>query len=164
LDEGGFIDPLGYYFDKDGFDSQGGRYDEKGVYFIARPPVPQRLASDGTTFQVPTTKSDFEKLNGKYDEDGFYILESGAYYDPFGFYFDSEGNDEAGGRYDDTGYYVSPFDIELDPEDDLDSNDSQDYAAADGGGLGDDSLERQALIEEHVVMAAAYARTKLKET
>jgi hypothetical protein len=133
LDEGGFIDPLGYYFDKDGFDSQGGRYDEKGVYFIARPPVPQRLASDGTTYQVPTPKSDFEKLKGRYDEDGFFILESGAYYDPFGFYFDSEGNDEAGGRYDDTGYYVSPFDIELDPEDDLDSNDSQDYAVADGG-------------------------------
>lgn len=32
LDDGGFYDPLGYYFDKNGFDALGGKYDERGVY------------------------------------------------------------------------------------------------------------------------------------
>ena len=27
-----FYDPLGYYFDKDGFDTVGGKYDEDGFY------------------------------------------------------------------------------------------------------------------------------------
>lgn len=40
-----------------------------------------------------------------------------SFYDPFGFYFNSEGLDQAGGRYDDEGYYISPFDVELDQED-----------------------------------------------
>lgn len=37
-----------------------------------------------------------------------------SFFDPFGFYFDKEGLDEAGGRYDAEGYYVSPFDLEFD--------------------------------------------------
>lgn len=138
----------------------GGRYNEQGEYCIAKP---DRVAKDGISLQVPTAKQDFEKLKGAYDADGFYILErSGAYYDPFGFYFNSEGFDEAGGRYDDSGFYVSPFaddvGVELDPEDDLDSND--DFEPDDEPT--DVALERQAAIEEHVVMAAAYARTQLK--
>jgi hypothetical protein len=32
LDAGGFYDPNGHYFDKDGFDASGGRYDDDGLY------------------------------------------------------------------------------------------------------------------------------------
>ena len=32
LEQGGYYDPLGYYFDKDGFDSVGGQYDKEGYY------------------------------------------------------------------------------------------------------------------------------------
>ena len=41
----------------------------------------------------------------------FCLFEDGSFYDPFGFYFNNEGFDEAGGRYDDEGYYISPFDV-----------------------------------------------------
>jgi hypothetical protein len=43
-------------------------------------------------------------------------LENGAFYDPFGFYFNQEGRDEAGGYYHDDGYYTSPFDVEFKAE------------------------------------------------
>lgn len=42
LKEGGFYDPLGFHFNKDGFDAQGGRYDDAGIY-CAPAKVPQRL-------------------------------------------------------------------------------------------------------------------------
>lgn len=45
------------------------------------------------------------------------MLGDGSFYDPFGFYFDKEGLDEAGGKYNDEGYYVSPFDLEIDARD-----------------------------------------------
>jgi hypothetical protein len=32
LEAGGFFDPNGYFFDKDGFDASGGKYNEEGVY------------------------------------------------------------------------------------------------------------------------------------
>jgi hypothetical protein len=35
LKGGDFYDPLGYYFDKHGFDEQGGRYDDQGYYIAA---------------------------------------------------------------------------------------------------------------------------------
>jgi hypothetical protein len=93
---------------------------------------------------------------GKFDEDAFYILEDESFFDPFGFYFNKEGFDEAGGRYDDEGYYVSPFvdevaDIDLDAEYD-DEYDPEEFEDPN------DALERQAIIQEHVVMAQAYAR------
>jgi hypothetical protein len=42
LREGGFYDPLGFHFNKDGQDAQGGSYDEQGIYCAAAK-VPQRL-------------------------------------------------------------------------------------------------------------------------
>ena len=36
LEEGGFLDPLGVYFDKDGFDVDGGHYDDQGFYVPAQ--------------------------------------------------------------------------------------------------------------------------------
>ena len=35
LKDGDFYDPLGYYFDKEGFDESGGRYDDQGYYVPA---------------------------------------------------------------------------------------------------------------------------------
>ena len=32
LKDGGYYDPLGYFFDKDGFDGVGGTYDQEGYY------------------------------------------------------------------------------------------------------------------------------------
>lgn len=49
--------------------------------------VPERLAKDGIKMQKPVKKEDF-KQGGKFDEDNFYVLPNGAFYDPFGFYFD----------------------------------------------------------------------------
>jgi len=43
LKDGGFYDPCGAYFDPDGYDEIGGRYDEQGFYIK----VPERLAKDG---------------------------------------------------------------------------------------------------------------------
>ncbi len=39
LKDGSFYDPLGYYFNKDGFDETGGRYNDSGVY-IKAPTIP----------------------------------------------------------------------------------------------------------------------------
>lgn len=66
------------------------------------------------------SKASIEALNkegkGKFDDDNFFILSNGAFYDPFGFYFDENGKDEAEGFYSDEGYYVSPFDVEFNPD------------------------------------------------
>ena len=85
-------------------------------------------------------------------------MEDGSFYDPFGFYFGTDGLDEAGGKYDDEGYYVSPFDVDIDARDIYDSEDDDDYPEETPS----DALERQAIIEEHVVMASAWARDRLK--
>ena len=42
LKDGDFYDPDGYYFDKNGFDSDGGRYNEFDNY-IGPPKLPLRL-------------------------------------------------------------------------------------------------------------------------
>lgn len=54
LAAGGFYDPCGQYFNKDGYDEDGGRYDEAGYYIK----VPERLGQDGISLQKPTTKPD----------------------------------------------------------------------------------------------------------
>ena len=36
-------------------------------------------------------------------------MPDGGYYDPYGFWFNKDGLDEAGGKYDEEGYYISPF-------------------------------------------------------
>ena len=43
LAEGGYYDPCRIYFDKDGYDHDGGHYDDQGVYVK----VPERVAKDG---------------------------------------------------------------------------------------------------------------------
>jgi hypothetical protein len=100
LKDGDFYDPLGYYFDKDGFDENGGRYDEQGYYIPCASEV-----TDGR--QLVLTKEEIQALHpeGSFDEDGFYKLKDGDYFDPFGFYFNSEGLDSNGGNYDEAGYY-----------------------------------------------------------
>lgn len=54
------------------------------------------------------TVEEIKAQKGKFDEDKFYILTNGDFYDPEGFYFDTEGFDELGGYYDDNGEYVAP--------------------------------------------------------
>jgi len=71
-------------------------------------------------------------------------MPGGGYFDPFGFWFDKDGLDEAGGKYDEEGYYVSPFgdddffaqDNDFDEEQDEDSGEEGEH----------DALERQAII------------------
>lgn len=155
LKAGGFYDPCGQYFNKDGYDEDGGRYDDNGFYIK----VPERLAKDGISLQKPVLKPDLPQ-GGSYDEDNFYIMPDKSFYDPFGFYFDPEGLDQAGGKYDDEGYYVSPFDVEFD-ENDVYGDEEDDDAQPEESP--DDALERQAIYEEHVVMAQAYARNQLKQ-
>lgn len=46
LKDGGYYDPLGWYFDAKGLDAEGGRYSDAGVYIPAIK-VPERLAKDG---------------------------------------------------------------------------------------------------------------------
>ena len=88
-------------------------------------------------------RSEFPE-GGKFDNDNFYIMPGGGYFDPFGFWFDKDGLDEAGGKYDEEGYYVSPFgdddffaqDNDFDEEQDEDSGEEGEH----------DALERQAII------------------
>jgi len=54
------------------------------------------------------SKEEIEATHGAYDEDGFYILADKSFYDPLGYYFDSDGYDTVGGKYDDSGYYLHP--------------------------------------------------------
>lgn len=44
----------------------------------------------------------------KEDADGFWIMPDKSFYDPDGYFFDSEGKDEFGGYYNEEGVYVSP--------------------------------------------------------
>ena len=102
LKDGDFYDPLGYYFDKDGFDETGGRYDDEGFYI----PAPEQSGDDRV---LAMTKEEVLALHpdGKFDDDGFLHLKDGDYFDPLGYYFNAEGNDANGGRYDDQGYYIT---------------------------------------------------------
>jgi len=113
LKDGDFYDPLGYYFDKHGFDEHGGRYDDQGYY------IPPSEAAPIIERQPALTKEEILKLQpeGKFDDDGFYLLKDGDYFDPLGYYFNSDGQDANGGRYDDVGYYVpgKPRDKSLKP-------------------------------------------------
>ena len=111
MDEGGFYDPSGFHYDKNGVDAVGGFYDSSGVYI-----APKRAAGsltlndDGrSVLCVKLSKEESEaKGGGAYDDDGFYILEDKSYYDPLGYYFDCDGYDTVGGKYDEVGYYMHP--------------------------------------------------------
>lgn len=101
LKDGSYYDDQGYFFNKWGFDADGSRYNENGT--LVHRPV--RAALDESTNQVGLSRDKIESYAGEYDEDGFYKLKNGAFYDPFGYYFDEEGFDVAGGKYDDAGFY-----------------------------------------------------------
>lgn len=103
LEAGGFYDPNGYYFDKDGVDASGGTYDKDGVYL----PGNIQMEFSRSDKLNALTKEEIEKEypDGKFDEDGFYLLKDGDFFDPFGFYFDTNGFDAEGGSYDNQGYY-----------------------------------------------------------
>ena len=112
LEEGGFYDPAGFHYDRNGVDAIGGFYDNAGVYI-----APQRAAGtltlneDGrSVLCVKLEKAEIEAKPGSYDEDGFYMLSepAGAYYDPLGYVFDADGFDTVGGSYDAEGYYRQP--------------------------------------------------------
>ena len=109
LEGGDFYDPLGVYFDVEGYDEFGGFYDEQG-YYIA--PKPVRVDRNGKPL-ITTSRAKIEAIEGgTYDQDGFYVLKDGSFYDPLGYYFDQDGIDEAGGSYDKEGYYMSPTHFE----------------------------------------------------
>jgi len=77
--DGDYFDPLGYYFNSDGKDANGGMYDDQGFYIPGKP-------RDKTL--IETSKEEILKQEGKYNEFGFYYLAAGGFYDPFGFKFD----------------------------------------------------------------------------
>jgi esterase/lipase superfamily enzyme len=53
-----------------------------------------------------TCKTDVDKMEGgEYDEHGFYRLPDGDFYDPDGYYFNKDGQDQFGGYYDDDFMY-----------------------------------------------------------
>lgn len=76
LDEGGFYDPAGFYYDKNGVDAIGGFYDSSGVY-IAPKKISGSLTlnEDGrSVLCVKKTAEEIQALEGgAFDEDGFYI-------------------------------------------------------------------------------------------
>ena len=102
LADGDFYDPLGYYFDKQGYDETGGHYDDDGYYVAAAIPESAPVRPQALT------KEDILKLHpdGTFDEDGFLHLKDGDYFDPLGYYFNEDGLDCNGGRYDDEGFYI----------------------------------------------------------
>ena len=109
LDEGGFYDPVGFYYDKDGVDAIGGFYSSSGVYVAPKKAAGDIILNDDgrSVLCVKLSREEIEaKEDGKYDEDGFYILGDKSYYDPLGYYFDKDGYDTVGGRYDYEGYYI----------------------------------------------------------
>jgi hypothetical protein len=111
LDEpkGAFYDPHGYYFDKDGLDASGGHYDNYGYYIAGRDIEKVGKVGRSNKLEALSRQQIHTKHpDGKYDEDDFYVLKDAAFYDPFGYYFDSKGNDAVGGYYDKEGFYVNP--------------------------------------------------------
>ena len=176
LDEGGFFDPEGFHYDKDGVDAVGGFYDASGVYI-----APRRAAGvdtfneDGrSVLCVKLLKEEIEAIEGgNYDEDGFYILPDKSFYDPLGYFFDQDGNDTVGGRYDEEGFYVHPpsyaneaaygedledytLDDDYDNEEDYGEEETQPH-------MQDDDFERQAVMHEHIMPAQLYVKTQLEK-
>lgn len=111
LDEGGFYDPAGFYYDKHGVDAIGGFYDSSGVYIAPKKATGSlTLNEDGRSVLCVklTIEEVAEKTDGAFDGDGFFIMEDKSFYDPLGYYFDNDGYDTVGGKYCDEGYYMHP--------------------------------------------------------
>ena len=85
MEEGGFYDPLGVYFNEQGYDDFGGFYDDAGFYIA---PKPLRVDREGITLKCYSQAEIETNKEGKYDHDGFYMLPDGSFYDPLGYYFD----------------------------------------------------------------------------
>lgn len=111
LDDGSFYDCDGDYFNKWGFDNEGGHYDENSGEYLERP------KRDG---QPRFRREEIDVQDGKYDDDGFYHLEKGGFYDPYGFYFDEHQMDESGGQYDESGIYRTAEELDEMRDDDYD--------------------------------------------
>ena len=173
LKDGGFFDCNGYRFDKDGYDGLGGFYDEDGYYVT--PQKAKQINQDGrSTLLKKHTKEEIEQSKGDYDEDGFYILEEGklgdgegakeqdgGYFDPLGYFFDKDGFDAVGGQYDKEGYYIRPAQENFggyyfDDLEDYDLNDDEEDQEQ-----GTDALEKEAMMQEHVMPAQLYVKTEL---
>ena len=162
LKAGGFIDPNGYQFDKDGKDPLGGFYDEEG-YYVA-PQEAKQINEDGRSVLLRKyTKTEIESRGrGSYDDDGFYIIDAdGSYYDPLGYYFDRDGFDSVGGQYDKNGYYIKPAQENFggygyDDLEDYDLDDEEDEQDQDG------ELEKQAVMQEHIMPAQLHVREQQK--
>ena len=56
----GFYDPLGVFFDKNGFDADGGRYDDNGFYVAAAHTYPIRQVKYVGEYQKPELRSVIE--------------------------------------------------------------------------------------------------------
>ena len=90
MKEGGFFDPLGYQYNKEGKDQLGGYYDTEGYYVK---PKGKFIPFEHTNKAEPLTQEEIESFEGHYDKDEFYHLKSGGFYDIAGFYFDKDGFD-----------------------------------------------------------------------
>ena len=110
LDEGGFYDPHGFYYDKHGVDAIGGFYDSAGVYIAPKKATGTLTLNEDarSVLCVKLSHEEIELKEGAFDEDGFYIMTDKSFYDPLGYYFDENGYDTVGGKYGDDGYYIQP--------------------------------------------------------
>lgn len=172
LDEGGFYDVEGYYYDENGIDAVGGFYDKSGVYIAPkRAAGSQTLNEDGrSVLCIKLTKEEIEAIGGgDYDGDGFYILADKSFYDPLGYFFDNHGYDTVGGRYDDEGFYVhapesaheAAYGEDLEDYTLDDESDDEDYDYDDESQ--DNDFERQAIMHEHIMPAQLHVKTQLEQ-
>ena len=77
LNEGGFYDPAGFYYDKNGVDAIGGFYNNSGVYIAPKKTSGSlTLNEDGRSVLCVRLTAEEVKATegGAFDEDGFYIL------------------------------------------------------------------------------------------
>ena len=122
FDDGSFYDDEGIFFNKWGFDNEGGHWDESGENYIDRP------YREG---QPRFRREEIEVQDGSYDEDGFFNLADGGFYDPYGFFFDKLDMDENGGQYDQEGVYKTAEELDELREDNYDDEEEEEVKHSD---------------------------------